>query len=340
MMCWEGRGKTREAKNHLNKDTKEQLLCGILQIWDTSSDTVSHDEVSRPAKALVILFHSFYDRNTAGTFAPPNWKNVYWTAAWNSEEGSDSERRAVMVQQLLNKFWFSNIILLVSRSTSLLPWLKFRTHGLGKTGESQELWETCWCNQIARDTYSDEEKTSCVNGWLLYLHKQSGVKLAAGTVRGKRGQHLLQRQEQGGGSRLAVISCKHKRKEMDVKQKLKISNLEYYMLPTFYWEEFWKLSTLSVMTVFVWFIYCHPCCQQTQPNNLCPRCPFHGTLIITRRCHTRSYVITAAPECGLCLTIETVYLSLWNLRSKILPRVEQSQVSVLLQDLLRVQLFC
>lgn len=167
-----------------------------------------------------------------------------------------------------------------------------------------------------------------------------GVKLAAGTVRGKRGQHLLQRQEQGGGSRLAVISCKHKRKEMDVKQKLKISNLEYYMLPTFYWEEFWKLSTLSVMTVFVWFIYCHPCCQQTQPNNLCPRCPFHGTLIITRRCHTRSYVITAAPECGLCLTIETVYLSLWNLRSKILPRVEQSQVSVLLQDLLRVQLFC
>lgn len=71
----------------------------------------------------------------------------------------------------------------------------------------------------------------------IYTSSQ-GVKLAAGTVRRGRGQHLLQRREQGGGSRLAVITCKYKRKEMDVKQKLKFSNLECYMLRPFYWEEF------------------------------------------------------------------------------------------------------
>lgn len=32
MMCWEGRGKTCDPKNSLNKDTKEQMLCGFLQI--------------------------------------------------------------------------------------------------------------------------------------------------------------------------------------------------------------------------------------------------------------------------------------------------------------------
>lgn len=38
--------------------------------------------------------------------------------------------------------------------------------------------------------------------------------------------------------------------------------------------------------------------------------------------------------------IETVYLRLWNLGLKVLPRVEQCQDPVLLQDSLCVQLFC
>lgn len=164
-----------------------------------------------------------------------------------------------MVQQLLSKFWFSKIIALVSRSPSLRPWLKFRTPGLEKTRVWFRNFEKPADVSKLQRTPTQMKKTQVplvlMANYAIYVSSW-GVKLAAGTVRAGRGQRLLQRWEQGGGS------SQHKSEKMDVKQKLKFSNLEYDMLRTFYWEEFWKLSSVSVMTVFVWFIYC----QQTHPT--------------------------------------------------------------------------
>lgn len=75
MMCWEGRGKTREARLSLNKDTKEQLLGGIPQI----SDTFYIHLIQFPMLKLlgftdpipVFLGHSGH------VCTPPNRKNVY-----------------------------------------------------------------------------------------------------------------------------------------------------------------------------------------------------------------------------------------------------------------------
>lgn len=56
-----------------------------------------------------------------------------------------------------------------------------------------------------------------------------GIRLVAGTVRGGRGQHMLQTQEQGGGSRLAA---NHKQtQEKGDGRKTEDKDL------TFYWEE-------------------------------------------------------------------------------------------------------